>query len=260
MLSQAELRAIVRLNHKKYRQESSLFLAEGGRLCEEAVNSDWKIKHVLYCRSLLNSMRARQAVMQAKERGLAVAEIPLKVFANISDTKSSQGVVAVIEKHAPAVKPLDHLRESPRSSWVAIEKLHDPGNLGTILRTADWFGVDGIVTGSMCVEVFNPKTVRASMGAIFRLSMYEEPDFVELMKRFQMFGAVLYGADQAGDFPYTTLKFAPKRVLLIGDEIEGLSAELKKIVHHRVSIPRRGGGESLNVSIAAAILLAEMMR
>ncbi|MDZ7345111.1 MAG: RNA methyltransferase, partial [candidate division KSB1 bacterium] len=127
-------------------------------------------------------------------------------------------------------------------------------------RTADWLGVDGLLVGKECVEVFNPKVVRASMGAIFHLPIYEVEDFSGTLRRIQNFSTVLYGADQSGDFPYFLLRYAPKKMLLLGDEVEGFSAEVNALIQHRVSIPRRGKGESLNVAIAAAILLAEMSR
>ncbi|MDZ7290126.1 MAG: RNA methyltransferase [candidate division KSB1 bacterium] len=255
-----DIKTIVRLTQKKYRIEMNRFLAEGGRLCEEAIKSDWKVERVIYCPSFLQSLRARQALQLAEERKIPTDEVSSDVFVSLSDTMHSQGIIAVVEKRAAAGEPFEQMRHEPRCLWIGIEKLHDPGNMGTILRTADWLGVDGIVVGRQCVEVYNPKVVRASMGAIFHLPIYEVDDFVGTMRRFQTFSAVLYAADQSGDFPYSVLRYAPKKVLLLGDEVEGISPEVGAIIQHRVSIPRRGGGESLNVAIAAAILLAEMSR
>lgn len=260
MLTKNDLKSVARLTQKKYREEDQCFIAEGGRLCEEAIQSGWPIAQIIYCPSLLNSLRAHHALNMAQQRALPVEEVNIDTFASFSDTKNSQGIIAVVHKRLPELDPLEKLKQMPRNLWVAIEKLHDPGNLGTILRTADWLGVDGLIVGSTCVEVFNPKVVRASTGSIFRLAIYEIEDVVGLLRKFQMFGCVLYGADQTGDFPYTTLRFAAKKVLVLGDEINGLSPQLKEIIQHRVTIPQRGGGESLNVSIAAAILLAEMCR
>ncbi|MDZ7364072.1 MAG: RNA methyltransferase [candidate division KSB1 bacterium] len=260
MLSKNDLKMIARLTQKKYRSELNKFLAEGGRLCEEAIKSDWKVERVIYCPSFLQSLRARQALQLASERNVAIDEVPSEVFVSLSDTMHSQGLLAVVEKRPLASDPVERMRGVPRCMWVGIEKLHDPGNMGTILRTADWLGVDGIVIGKECVEIYNPKVVRASMGSIFHLPIFEVDDFAGVMRRFQTFSAVLYGADQAGDFSYSMLRYAPKKVLLLGDEVDGLSPEVGAIIQHRVSIPRRGGGESLNVAIAAAILLAEMSR
>jgi len=260
MLTKNDIKSITRLTQKKYRTETNCFLAEGGRLCEEAILSGWLIDRIVYCPSFLHSMRARQALKLAQQKQLPVFEVAVDDFVGISDTINSQGIVAVVHRRAPESEALEHLRQSPRCLLVAIEKLHDPGNLGTVMRTADWLGVDGLIVGPNCVEVYNPKVVRSSMGSIFRVPVHEITEFAELLRKFQMFGAVLYGADQTGDFPYTTLRFASKKVLVLGDEIEGLSPAAKEIIHHRISIPKRGGGESLNVAIAAAILLAEMCR
>lgn len=260
MLSRNDLKSIARLTQKKYRIEEQKFLAEGGRLCEEAIQSGWEIERIVYCPSFLNSLRARQALKLAQQRQIPTVDVATDEFAGISDTVQSQGIVAVVRRRSVQTDPLEQMRGVPRCLWLGIEKLHDPGNLGTILRTADWLGVDGVLVGPHCVEAFNPKVVRASMGSIFRLAIHEIDDFVVLLKKFQMFGAVLYGADQTGDFPYTTLRFASKKMLVLGDEIEGISPNVKELLQHRVSIPKRGGGESLNVAIAAAILLAEMCR
>jgi TrmH family RNA methyltransferase len=260
MLSKNDLKEIARLTQKKYRLEMSRFLAEGGRLCEEAIKSGWKVERVIYCPSFLQSLRARQALQLAHERQVTVDEVPSDVFVGLSDTMHSQGIIAIVEKRVQDSEPVERMRGVPRCMWVGIEKLHDPGNMGTILRTADWLGVDGVVIGKDCVEVYNPKVVRASMGSIFHLPIYEVDDFAGVMRRFQTFSAVLYGADQSGDFSYSMLRYAPKKVLLLGDEVEGFSPEVGSLLQHRVSIPRRGGGESLNVAIAAAIMLAEMSR
>lgn len=260
MLSKNDLKAVVRLTQKKNRMEEQKFLAEGGRLCEEAIQSGWEIEQIIYCSSFLHSLRARQALKLAQQRQIPTAEVTTEDFVTISDTVNSQGLVAVVHRRAQQVDPLEQMKGVPRCLWVGVEKLHDPGNLGTILRTADWLGVDGVILGPNCVEVFNPKVVRASMGSVFHLPLHESEDFTGLLKKFQMFGAVLYGADQEGDFPYTTLRFASKKMLVLGDEIEGISPGVKEMIQHRVSIPKRGGGESLNVAIAAAILLAEMCR
>ncbi len=260
MLSKNDLKAIARLTQKKYREEERKFLAEGGRLCEEAIQSGWEIDQIIYCTSFLHSVRARQAVKLAQQRHIPTMEVASEDFVGISDTVNSQGIVAVVRRRVQPLDPLEHMKGVPRCLWVGIEKLQDPGNLGTVLRTADWLGVDGVIVGPTCVEVFNPKVVRASMGSVFRLAIHEQEDFPALLKKFQMFGAVLYGADQGGDFPYTTLRFASKKMLVLGDEIEGISPAVKEMIQHRVSIPKRGGGESLNVAIAAAILLAEMCR
>lgn len=260
MLSQNTLKKYVRLASKKYRQKDGKFLAEGARLCEEALNAEWPVECVLFCKALLRSSRARAAVELAQHRGVPAHEIEPQVFDRLSQTKHAQGIVAVVQRRAPQGDPFELIRQAPRCLWVAIDRMHNPGNLGTIIRTASWLGVDGLLIGNDCVEVFNPKVVRASMGAIFHAALYEVSDLASLLRRLQQFSCVTYAADQSGDFPYTSLRYANKKILLLGDEIDGLSAELRAVAQHRVAIPQKGHGESLNVAIAAAILVAEMAR
>jgi len=259
-LSQNALKNYLRLTKKRYRDQSGKFLAEGARLCEEALNADWQVECVIYCKSLLQSPRAQSAVEMAQQRGVRVCDLETQAFQKLSQTEQAQGVIAVVHRRPSGDDPFELIRQTLRCLWVAIDRLHDPGNLGTIIRTAEWLGADGMLIGSDCVETFNPKVVRASMGGIFYLPMHEVANLAELLRRLQQFGCVTYAADQAGDFPYTAITYANKRILLLGDEIDGLSDEMLEVTQHRVAIPRKGHGESLNVAVAAAILLAEMGR
>lgn len=260
MLSQNALKNYIRLGKKKYREQYGKFLAEGARLCEEALNSAWEIDAVLYCKSLLESPRANAVVETAQQRGLPVHDIDAPSFNKLAQTIHAQGVMAIVNRRAAEGDPFEIIKQTPRCLWVAMDRLHDPGNLGSIMRTAEWLGIDGLLVGSDCVEIFNPKVVRASMGAIFHLKIHEVADLPDLLRRLQQFGCFTYGADQGGDFPYTAITYAAKKILLLGDEIDGLSEKMLEVTQHRVAIPRKGHGESLNVSVAAAILLAEMMR
>lgn len=260
MLSQNALKKYVRLAAKKYRQQDGKFLAEGARLCEEVLQTNWEVECVLYCKSLLRSPRARAAIELAQSHEVPVHDVEEQIFVRLADTKHAQGIAAVVQRRLPDGDPFEIIRQMPRCLWVAIDRLHDPGNLGTIIRTAEWLGVDGLLIGNACVELFNPKVVRASMGAIFHLALHEVADLTGLLRRLQQFGCVTYAADQSGDFPYTSLRYANKKILLLGDEIDGLSEEMLAVAQHRVCIPQKGHGESLNVAIAAAILLAEMLR
>jgi len=259
-LSQNALKNYLRLANKKHREAQGKFIAEGARLCEEALASGWNVECIFVCKALLEAPRAKAVVESAAQRELPTHELDKTTFQRLAQTQHAQGVAAIVHGRVAEGDPFELIRQAPRCLWVAIDRLHDPGNLGTIMRTAEWLGVDGLLLGKDCVEVFNPKVVRASMGAVFHLVAHHVPDLADLLLRAQQFGCVTYAADTAGDFPYTTLRYVNKRVLLLGDEIGGLSEAMLSVAQHRVSIPRRGHGESLNVAIAAAILLAEMVR
>ncbi len=259
-LSRNALKTYLRLATKKHRALSGKFLAEGARLCEEALNAEWPVESLLYAKALLDSPRPKNILELAEQRNVPVYEVEQKVFEKLAQTEHPQGLLAIVHQRKPDGDPFEIIRQAPRCLWVAIDRLHDPGNLGSIMRTAEWLGVDGLLIGDDCVECFNPKVVRASMGAIFHLPLYEVTPLPDLLRRLQQFGCVTYAADQTGDFPYTTLSYASKKILLLGDEIGGLSDDLLEVTNHRVAIPRKGHGESLNVAVAAAILLAEMVR
>lgn len=260
MLSRNDLKSLVRLQQKKYRDAEKKLLIEGARLTLEALKSDWQVDELIHTRPFAESQHAKLLFALAAQREIPIVEVTQVDFKKLSDTVTSQGVIAVVAAKDWQTQPLDRLRELPRCLFVAIEKLQDPGNLGTIIRTAEWLGADAMVVGPESVAWSNPKTLRASMGAIFHLPVFEEQNFIDFLSGAKLHGATIYAADQRGDFPYTTLRFSRKNILLLGDEIQGISEACRVLADRNVVIPSRGRGESLNVAIAAAILMAEMTR
>ncbi len=260
MLSRNDIKTLARLHQKKYRRLDKKMLVEGARLTYEALQSDWPTNRVLHTQAFLATPHAEKVLGLAHERGIPVTEITQIEFKKISDTVNSQGVIAEVGMKDWGENPLQCLRENHKCLMVAIEKLQDPGNLGTIMRTAEWLGADALILGPETVSWSNMKALRASMGAVFHLPVFEVDDFVDTLAQAKRFGAMIYAADQRGDFPYTTLRYPAKKVLLLGGEVAGVSEQALALSDLNIVIPARGKGESLNVAIAAAILMAEMTR
>lgn len=260
MLSRNEIKALARLQQKKFRVEEQRFLIEGPRLILECLRSDWPLEKLLVTAAFRERPLAQALLSRARERQVPVFEISRLDLDRLCETAHSQGIVGVVRMKVPEVDPVSLFTSLPRCLFVAIERLQDPGNLGTIIRTAEWLGAHAVVVGPECVEWSNPKTLRASVGAVFHLPVYEIETFVDFLQEVRKFGASVYAADQRGEFPYTTLRYGPKKVLLLGEEAHGLSEDCRRLADYTVTIPRRGKIESLNVAIAAAILMADMMR
>ena len=138
---------------------------------------------------------------------------------------------------------------------LALDGVSDPGNVGTVIRTADWFGVEAVLLGGDCVELHNPKLVRATMGALFRVPTYEVENVAAELARLRSSGFEIFAAAADGDTRWDAWTSNRRRALVLGSEAEGVSDEARAVGAKSLAIPRKGGGESLNVAIAAGIFL-----
>lgn len=233
----------------KSRKSEAAFVAEGVRLVEEAASVNWAMDFVLYDETL--SERGKSLVDELHtQQGIDVAEISSQLMAEISDTESPQGILAVLK--------LQPLPLPPSPTFVIIaDQIRDPGNMGTLLRTAEAAGADAVLLTHGTVDVFSPKVIRSGMGAHFHLPIYDLPwsgikaYLVELP---------IFLADSAGGVTLWEANLRQPCALLIGGEAFGASPEGEINATHRVTIPMQGRAESLNAAIAAGILIAEVLR
>lgn len=236
-ISKNELRQVRSLAQKKFRDEAGLFVVEGEKMVSEALASGFEVVSV-YRRD----------------------EIGEEAMARLSMLSSPSPVLAVVRQPAPAAfRPSEGL-------FLALDGIRDPGNLGTILRVADWFGIDGVVASPDTVELYNPKVVQATMGAIFRVPFFRM-DIAELCRWVVSGGGHVYGTFLDGDNLYSKVldcgSEAPS-VIVIGNESNGISPAVAACVSDRLFIPPYPaddpGSESLNAAIATAITVAEFRR
>ncbi len=233
----------------KTRQSEMAFVIEGVRLLEEAAESHWPMEIVLYDETL--SARGAKLLAQLADRGnIEITEIPPGLMAEISDLETPQGILAVVERHA--------LPLPPALTFVVIaDQIRDPGNLGTLLRTAEAAGAELVLVTPGTVDPFAPKVIRAGMGAHFHLPILEKSweEVPSLLKDLPVFLA----ASSEG-LPLWEANLQQPCALLIGGEAFGVSPEGKKLATHKITIPMRGRAESLNAAVAGAILIAEVLR
>lgn len=236
-ISKNELRQVRSLAQKKFRDESGLFVVEGEKMVSEALASGFEVVSV-YRRD----------------------EIGEEAMARLSMLSSPSPVLAVIRQPAPAA-----FRPS-KGLFLALDGIRDPGNLGTILRVADWFGIDGVVASPDTVELYNPKVVQATMGAIFRVPFFRM-DIAELCRKVVSGGGHVYGTFLDGENMYSKALdcgLEAPSVIVIGNESNGISPAVAACVSDRLFIPPYPaddpGSESLNAAIATAITVAEFRR
>ena len=243
------------MQQKKYREQKQAFLIEGVRLCEEALQAGADLEQMLYCPEQTESDRSRALLQTCSQRAIPLTCVDADVVADLSDTQAPQGIVGVVRKK----NPIPFAPNANKDALVlAIDRLADPGNLGTILRTAAWFGVKTILLGHDTVELYNPKVVRSSMGSLFRLDIYEDLDLNHIAGNAKTAGWRLLAAEVVNVRSSHHVSGSGRDLLFLGSEAHGLTTTLDQHVDIRITIPGCGAAESLNAAIATGILLYQL--
>ncbi|WP_410493698.1 TrmH family RNA methyltransferase [Chitinophaga sp. Ak27] len=245
MLSKAQIKYIQSLQHKKNRQKSSQYVAEGDKIVQELLQAGMPVKGVFATAEWLEQ---HHALLNNLPAGAVVA-VESTVLKQLSSLTTPNRAMALLDMPAP-VDPMP----DPGSVVLALEAIQDPGNMGTLIRIADWFGISRIICSPDCVDVYNPKTIQATMGSIVRVRIAEY-DIPELLRKTSLpsYAATLHGKNIA-DFP--PIK---EGIILIGNEGRGLTEEVTALATHQITIPRLGGAESLNAAIAAGIICGRLL-
>jgi len=238
------IKKIQSLERGKYRQKYSQFFIEGKRLVKSALESGAKMENVYYTDSFKNENPALiQTIEQAR---LSFEQIPAKQLEKISFTQSPAGIAAVCN-FPPIGNP-----DINQHKWLYLYQVSNPGNMGTLFRSAAWFGFTHIALSPDCVDPFNPKVVRAGMGAHFGLSIHNNIELNLFADSHTLIGADHRGID-VSDF-----KSPDDFVLILGSEAHGISKDVQGVLDQTIAIEKTGFGESLNVGVAGAILMEKL--
>lgn len=243
MLSKSQISFIKSLHQKKYRKENGLFCIEGIKSIVEFINSTYELHSIYYNPSYFSSLPKFPA-------NIKLFEVNNAELDKISTLQTPQGILALVK--IPIAQKLDPKSLKKKFSLV-LDDVQDPGNLGTIIRTADWFGIEHIICSEQTVEAYNPKTVQSTMGSLARMKIhYTNLDAFIASTDLPVFGALLNG-----DSIYK-VKWGNEGLILLGNEGHGISENLIKKITTAVTIPRIGEAESLNVAVSAAIFCSEL--
>ena len=231
------------LKDKKGRETHHAFLVEGPKMVMEALSSSFHVETILLREDLAGSFEFPASIPSYV--------LPEHVFNAVSDTKTPQGVAAVLTLET---KPAS----GPR--LLALDGVQDPGNVGTIVRTADAAGFDGILFSRECADLFSPKVLRATMGSIFRLGFSFPSSLPETLEDIKKKGFSVLSSQLDGEPFYERSNVAPSFVLVVGNEGNGVSDAVKAVATHHLCLPMRGGAESLNAAVAAGIMMYDLAR
>jgi len=248
------IKHIKKLKEKKFREEYKEFIVEGIKMIEEAIQENAKIKSIIICDDCKTQGSIPNELMYeiAKLNCIYVAE---KVFSTITDVINPQGIMAIIEKPENKENEIDY----NESNFLILDNIQDPGNIGTILRTADSLNFKQIIVSKGTADIYNPKVVRSTMGAIFRIKVVEVENLVKTIKEMKKKEIKVYATDLATDKSIYNVDYE-KSAIVIGNEANGVSKDVLKESTERIKIPMIGKTESLNAAVATSVILYEVFR
>jgi len=231
------------LQLKKYRNKAQSFLVEGTKSVLELLQSNFEVTHLIGTASFLESNEAAWSKLAIQPQ-----VVDSEQLSKISALQTNQEVLAVVRYLPEEPLPVD-----PEKFYLALDRINDPGNLGTIIRTADWYGIDQIFCSTDSVDFYNPKVIQATMGSFLRVRV-RHLDLLEFLEEHHVYGAALDGKN------IHQVKFDAGGMVLVGSESHGISAHLTSIVDEWISIPRYGQAESLNAALATAVICDNLRR
>ncbi|WP_104662645.1 TrmH family RNA methyltransferase [Ensifer adhaerens] len=245
------------LTQKKHRDETRSFMAEGLKLVIDALDLGWKIKTLIYAKAAKGKPHVEQVAAKTFAKGGLVLEVSEKVLSAITRRDNPQMVVGIFEQRYRSLKDL---KPELGETYVALDRVRDPGNLGTVIRTADAAGASGVILVGETTDPFSLETVRATMGSVFAMPVARASteDFIRWQKSA---GVKVVATHLAGAVDYRTIDYKTKPVvLLMGNEQSGLPEELAREAGALARIPQAGRADSLNLAIATGIMLFEARR
>ena len=243
MISKSEIKLIKSLKLKKYRIVNKLFLLEGIKSINEVLNSDFIIRKIILNKSSMNKLKS------LSNSKINIHYFDKKSLSSVGNFKSNSDAIAIVEMK-------DNFRKIKFYHYtVVLDGIRDPGNLGTIIRTCDWYGIKNIICSMDSVDLYNPKVIQSSMGSFSRVNVY----FRNLREFFNKNDLFVYGTI-LNSKNYHEIKFKKQGILLFGNESKGISSNLHKFINKKISIYGNGKAESLNVAISSALILDKVKK
>ncbi len=254
------IKYIRRLGNRRFREKEGKFLVEGVRFLEEALRERWPLEYALYVHQAGGNPRGAQVLDMLAKQGVPLLAVDKALFAELAETESPQGIMAVAQMpRRPGLDPAV-LNNAETGLLVLVDGVRDPGNLGTIIRCADAYGAGGVILLKGTVDPFNPKTLRATMGAVFRVPLLQvdNPDCLPGVLQSSEWKVV--AGDPAAERHIHNCDLSGRVIVAVGGEAAGFSEQIERFFPERVSIPMPGRAESLNAGVAACVMMYEAVR
>ncbi len=240
-----------KLKQRKYRYKESLFLIEGSRFVSHALEVGASVQQIICREDFLNTEEAKRFIENVQSLNIPIAQLTASLFDTLSETVNSQGVMAVV------AMPMTDVQFESEGLYLALDRIQDPGNLGTLIRTADAAGFSGVICNKGTVDPFSEKVLRSTMGSIFTMPLYFCDELADVLTDLKEKSFNIYATALENSLDYTQANYANGTVLVIGNEGNGISKEVFDVCNQKIHIPMYGRAESLNAAIAAAIVMYE---
>jgi len=250
-----QIKAIKALSMRKYRDRDGVFLAEGLRHVTEAIEAGWRLKTFVYETAVAERPLVQKALREAAKQHAQILEVSADILTRLTKRDNAQAVLGVF---AQAWTDLSQVSRAG-GLWVALEEVRDPGNLGTIMRTADAVGARGVILIGECCDAYSSEAVRASMGSIARVAL-ARTDLAEFLRWRSTYPGRIYGTHLEGAVDYRTVPYEDPLILLMGNEQAGLSEQAAGACDVLIKIPMAGRADSLNLAVATGVTLFEACR
>jgi TrmH family RNA methyltransferase len=248
------LKHVKSLHAKKHRDTLGQYIIEGYKLIEEALEYQKPFYFIMLCETTLENKECTALLSKCEEAKIPIYIIGEKLFCEASEMDTPQGVLAVLYKQE---EDIDKVLHKPSFNIVILDEVRDPGNVGTIIRTADACGISAVVLSKGCVDLYNSKVLRATMGSIFHIPVVTDVEIIELIEKLKTMSVKVLGADPHSSISCIDISSHTHTAIIIGNESKGLSDDVKAVTTQNVTIPMPGKAESLNAGVAAAILMYE---
>jgi len=251
--SNPKIKFIKKLRIKKYRDESNLFYVEGPRIISEAFSNNWNFNQVFYSEALIKDNFTQDLIHKLQSNNIECLAVDQQVFESFSVKDGPKGIAAVLEQNTFEIQ---QVRTNP-GLWVALDRVQDPGNLGSIFRTLDAVGGKGIILIDHCTDPYDISSVRGSMGSLFSLQIIRISS--EAFTEFTIENKpIIIGTSDKATIDYQSITYQLDMILLMGSEREGLSQVLTNLCDKLISIPMIGKNDSLNLAVATSVCLYEI--
>jgi TrmH family RNA methyltransferase len=256
-ISKADIKLLRSLSQHKMREQHKKFIVEGWRALKDALNSGFRVDYVAVTPRHIGNPDYEPILREIEQRKITVKEISDAELQQISDTVHAQGVITLVDQKNASIADLG---QKKTSLVVVADRIADPGNMGSIIRTCDWFGVDALILSEGCVDVYNDKVVRSTAGSIFHVHFVDHANVDDTLSTLKNLGFLLVGTAGEAKTSYAGVRYQDKTAIVIGSEANGLSSSARKLCDEMVKIERHGRAESLNVVVACGIILSHIRR
>ncbi|NLY42668.1 MAG: RNA methyltransferase [Clostridiaceae bacterium] len=247
------------LSIKSNRDKNGEFIIEGIHLVEDALKARAPVRSIVVSESFIKKEEHKNVLGALLDLKLPIYQFPDRLFKEAAQTETPQGILGIVSVQSIVVEDI-LLRDKGSPLLIFCDSVQDPGNVGTIIRTADAAGADGVILSKGCVDVYNPKTVRSTMGSLFHIPIVKVEDSIKTLEYLKQRGIRIISSELGSRMYYFEVNMEEGVVIVIGNEAKGVSKEVSGMADYHVKIPMCGGAESLNAGIASGILIYEAVR